>query len=249
MWGASSMGGITGPGRVVRVAISDIYREPDGWPRRKLDLERVEEFSQLYADQGLSALPLIEVVPDGGGGFLLAEGHHRFEALSRTNVEELDVSVLTLAQGADPLEACFERGLVTAATSPLRLTRAEKHDAIVRLAETRPDLSHHQIGGLVGVSHQTVGRVLEQSNGPAEEPDAGPLPPTDLEVARHLFAGIEKVYEARGLGVWDALTGDHTGKRLAGVLADSYGEDALERAEQFRAWCDEAVRELGGRSR
>jgi len=239
-----------GTGRVVRVPLSEISRDPRGWPRHKLDPERVAEFYQLYLDQGFASLPLMEVIPDGEGGYLLAEGNHRYEALSQTNVEELDVLVLASPPpGVDPQQVCFERGLVTAATSALRLTRAEKHNAILTLSETRAELSHHEIASLVGCSHQTVGRVLSRSNGPEDEGEQTyQAPPSDLDVATSLFLGIEKVYEARGIGLWDAITGDHTGERLAGVLTDAYGDDALRRAKKFRLWCDDAIRELRRRS-
>jgi hypothetical protein len=61
----------------------------------------------------------------------------------------------------------------------------------------------------------------------------GPSPESQ---AKKLFRAFEKTYEARGLGIADFFTGDHTGERLAGVLKDAYGERALERAQVFAEW-------------
>ncbi len=233
------------PERISRVVLRLIHRDPRGWPRHGLDGERVAEFVQLYEDGGLAALQPIEVVADGQGGYYLAEGNHRLEALAELDADEADVIVLQVPAGEDPLDVCFERGLVTAATAPLRLTRAEKRDAVIHLKDTRPSLSNRDIARLVGCSHQTVGRVLERSNGPLDSGRESPLPPADLEIATKLLRAIEKVYEARGLGIWDSLTGDHTGKRLAHALTDAYGDGALQFAERVRGWVEEAILELG----
>jgi hypothetical protein len=228
------------------IPLSSIRRDSLGWPRERLDAERLDEFEDLYLENGPNALPPIEVVSDGDGGYIVADGNHRFEAISVLEIDAIEVVVLAVQYGAAPLDVCFERGLVTAAKSPLRLTRAEKHAAILHLSQTRPSLSNREIAVLVGCSHQTVGRVIERSNGPDQAPTRA-LPPSDLEVASRLLRGIERVYEARGLGIWDALTGDHTGERLADVLEDAYGEDALPFAKRIRTWLDEAIRTLGGR--
>ncbi len=245
--------------QTVRLPLAAIVRNVAGWPRAQLDPERLREFRELYADQGSQALPPLEVVPSGPGRYLLAEGHHRFTALTELGVADVVAVVLSTPPGAEPVAVAFERGLTSAATSSLRLTRAEKHAAIEHLHATRPELSDRDVARLVAVSHQTVGRVLRaRSNGPAAPDDqpASPglaeLPPSaepapalpvasPLDVARRLFRGLEQVRQARGLGVWDALTRDHTGDRLAAVLADECGQDAVERAEQFHTWTGQAL--------
>ena len=115
------------------------------------------------------------------------------------------------------------------------------------------DLSDIEIAELFGVTRQTVwrtrNRVADATPESKVQVGADYLAlQTAHDAAVKLFLGLDKVYEARGLGFWDALTGDHTGERLARVLLDAYDEDALARASQFRTWCDEAIRELGGRS-
>jgi hypothetical protein len=238
-----------GGSAVIVVRIQQLHREPEAWPRHTLDPGRVGDFRQLYLDEGLDALPLIEVIADPIGDYLIADGNHRYEALSQTDIDRLRVIELGAVPGIDEYAAAFERGLLTASRSSLPLSRAERHDAIRHLKASRPDLSNHEIGDLVGCSHQTVGRVLSRSNGPAreDEEEATAWPPTDLEVASQILSGIERVYAARGLGIWDALTSDHTGERLAEVIVDSYGDHALRFAERIRGWVDEAITVLEGR--
>lgn len=246
--------------QIVRLPLAAIVRDVAGWPRAQLDPERLREFCELYADQGSQALPPLEVVPSGPGRYLLAEGHHRFGALTELGVADVVAAVLSTPPGVGPVAVAFERVLTSAATSSLRLTRAEKHAAIEHLHATRPELSDRDVARLVAVSHQTVGRVLRaRSHGPAAPDDqpappglAGELPPSaepapalpvasPLDVARRLFRGLEQVRQARGLGVWDALIRDHTGDRLAAVPADACGQDAVERAEQFHTWTGQAL--------
>ncbi len=248
---------------ISRLPLAAIVRDVGGWPRAQLDPDRLREFRELYADSGPQALPALEVVPDGPGRFLLAEGHHRCTVLVELGVVEVDAVVLAVPVGVAPVAVAFERGLTSAATSSLPLTRADKHAAIEHVHRTRPELSDREIARLVAVSHQTVGRVLRRrrSNGPdtpppppgltgggGDTPPPPPAPPSPappvplpLDVARRLFRGLEQVREARGLGVWDALTRDHTGDRLAAVLADACGPDATQRAEQFHTWTGRAL--------
>jgi DNA-binding MarR family transcriptional regulator len=237
----------------VRVALSSIRREPLVWPRQALDDERIAEFLNLYLDEGLTALPPIEVVPDVEGGYIVAEGNHRYEALARTDIEEIDVAVLEVPEDVDPWYFAFLRGIVTASTGALQLTRREKWAAILRVSKADPDLADREIGRLLGVSHQTVGRVLrrlgerqvtKRDEGDADAGSTYLSYTSSEEVARRAFEALESVYEMRGLGVWDALTKDHTGERLARILLDVYGEKARSRAERFRDWAEQAIAEI-----
>ncbi len=239
----------------MRVAFSSIKREPSVWPREGLDGERIAEFLNLYLDEGLTALPPIEVVADGESGYIVAEGNHRYEAIAETDVEEIDVAVLAVPDGVDPWYFALLRGIVTATTGSLQLTRREKWAAILRLSEGDHGLTDREIARLIGVSHQTVGRVLRRSGKrqttpkDLDETDAGSaylLQISSEEIARRAFEAFESVYQVRGLGVWDALTRDHTGERLAAILFDVYGEKALSRAKQFRDWAEQAIAEIEG---
>lgn len=246
-------GAPVGGAAVIRVPVLLLRREKSAWPRRGLEHERVQEFLRLYLDVGVESLPLIEVFADVND-YVIADGNHRLEAILQTDLVEIDVALLPTTGGRDVIVAAFERGLATSARSSLPLTRSEKHDAIRHLKSSRSDLSNHQIAELVGCSHQTVGRILGRSNGPVEEPtSAETASPQEIaivsayDVAKQLFLAIDGVYRARGLGVWDALTRDHTGERLALVLEQAFGDDALDRATQFGIWCDEATEILEGR--
>jgi len=235
-------------GRITRIPLSKIRLDAAGWPRFQTDPDRQQQFRDLYADGGLDALPPLDVVADGAGGYLLADGRHRYGALQQLGAAQCTVRILLASPGDDPVLIAFERGLVTAATSSLRLTRAEKHAAVVHLKQLRPLLTDREIARQVGVSHQTVGRVLAgpRSNGPDGGDGGGRAvsSPSALDAARTLFRGLEKVHDARGLGLWDALTRDHTGDRLAGVLRDVYGEQARDRAKRLAGWLNDAAAAL-----
>jgi len=237
----------------VCVAFSSIRREPIVWPRQALDDERIAEFLNLYLDEGLTALPPIEVVPDDEGGYIVAEGNHRYEALARADVEEIDVAVLEVPEDIDPWHFAFLRGIVTASTGALQLTRREKWAAILRVSEADSGLTDREIGRLLGISHQTVGRVLRRlgtrrsTRKDQGDTDAGSTylsHASSEEIARRAFEALESVYEMRGLGVWDLLAKDRTGERLARILLDVYGDEARSRAERFRDWAEQAIAEI-----
>jgi len=234
-------------GRIIRIPLSKIQLVAASWPRFQTDPDQQRQFRELYADGGLDALPPLDVVDDGAGGYLLADGRHRFGALQQLGAAQCTVRILLVSPGDDPVLIAFERGLVTAATSSLRLTRAEKHAAVVHLKQLRPQLTDREIARQVGVSHQTVGRVLAapRSVGPDGADGRGAVSaPSALDAARTLFRALEKVHDARGLGLWDALTRDHTGDRLAGVFRDVYGEQARDRADRFAGWLNVAAAAL-----
>jgi hypothetical protein len=214
------------------------------WPREYLDAARVEEFAALYAVDGVAALPPIELIADGEGRFLIADGMHRREAARKAGLRELPAVVLP-STGLDPIAATYLHGLQRSAVSSLPLTRREKRAAIRRLLREQPEASDREIGRPVGVDHKTVGGVRRRLQAPTLLGDGEPgeyVPgPSPESQAKKLFKAFEKAYEARGLGIADFFTGDRTGERLARVLRDVYGERALERAQTFAGWLDNAV--------
>jgi hypothetical protein len=60
-------------------------------------------------------------------------------------------------------------------------------------------------------------------------------------VARRLFRGIEAIH---GVGLANAAFKGHTGRRLAYLFQDTYGDRALKRAQQFRSFLDVAISKL-----
>jgi hypothetical protein len=225
-----------------QVALSTIRFVSSAWPREQLDSERVEDFEALYRAEGAGALPPLELIGDGSGGFILADGVHRSEAARAAGLQTLPAFVLTLDPTDDPVGFAYLRALECSAISAKPLSRAEKQAAIRRLIVDQPAASDREIARLVGVDHKTVGRI--RRGGLPVDGEAWPKTQSPESVAKRLFKGFEKAYEARGLGIADFFSGDRTGERLAAVLEDIYGERALERAQRFQAWIEQAIEVL-----
>ncbi|MGH2965988.1 MAG: hypothetical protein ACRDMH_11485 [Solirubrobacterales bacterium] len=223
------------------VGLDQIRCEPSAWPRSRLDRERVGEFVGLYGAEGLGALPPLELVDDGEGGYVLADGWHRRAALQEFEVDQVPALIVPRDQAEDPIDAAYRHALVRSAVASKPLTRAEKRAAIQRLLAERPEDSDRAIARLVGVDHKTVGRVREWGNSPPEG-GSGPAYVPPEQAAKRLLRGFEKARQARGLGFADWLRGgDRAGQRFAGVLEELYGEEAADRARLFIGWLDEAA--------
>jgi hypothetical protein len=222
------------------------------WPRRALNQSRVAEFVQLYQDGGPDALPRVEVVPLGNGEFVVADGFHRAEALEQLGVSDIPTVTLDPPPGQDPLLFAYLRALETSARNAKPLTLAEKRAAADRLIRDMPEASNHEIGRLTGLSHQTVGRIRERSNGPADAPAAEPAdqyPPiaSAKEIAAKMARSVDRLWEARGLT--DVVMGERRmGKHLAAAFLDYFGEDAARWAERFAGWATVAAEEISSRS-
>lgn len=233
------------PPQMASVPLEQVRFLEDAWPRQYLDSERVEDFTALYKEQGEQALPPPELVPYGPGRYLIGDGVHRIEAARRAGLTRLAARLVPPAADLDPVLFTYLYALQRSALSALPLSRAEKQKAVRRLLKTNPQASDREIARLVGVDHKTVGRVRRGISPPqAEFPELPPAGPTPEAVAKRLFRAFEKAYEARGLGIADFFAGDRTGERLAGVLGDVYGEQALAKTRQFRGWLDQAAKAL-----
>jgi hypothetical protein len=232
------------------VELARVIRDPAAWPRVTVDPERVALFVDLYTADGADALPPIELVSVPEGTYLLAEGWTRYAAAEALGWDDLPAVVLDVPSGVDPVDVAYERGLEAASTAARPLSRAERRRAVMRLLEANPQRTDREIGRLVGVAHTTVGRARAQVSGAshqADAPEAGTGYLTTAaagELATRLFKAMEKVWEARGLGLADAVLGDRTGDRLATALSAAYGDDALDRAERYRSWIAGAIRKL-----
>jgi ParB-like chromosome segregation protein Spo0J len=229
----------------VSIAVAEVRFVADAWPRQFLDEERVEDFAALYREQGVEALPPLELVPVGPGRYLIGDGVHRSEAARRAGLTDVLACLVAPGADCDPVEFTYRYALGRSAISALPLTRAEKRAAVRRLVDANPQASDREIGRLVGVDHKTVGRVRRGISPPRSGlPELPPLGSAPEAVAKRLFRAFDKAYEARGLGIADFFAGDRTGERLAGVLVDVYGERALKKTEQFRGWLDSAAKAL-----
>jgi hypothetical protein len=76
------------------IPVDRVIRDREAWPRTALDPDRVAQFADLYLEAGAEALPPIQVLPDGEGGFVLADGWHRMEAICGLGWTELPAVVV-----------------------------------------------------------------------------------------------------------------------------------------------------------
>jgi hypothetical protein len=231
--------------QIQNVPLAAIHFDGTVWPRECLDDERVEDFTELYREQGAEALPALELVPDGDVGYLIGDGVHRWMAAREAGLDEVRAVLVVPSNDIDPAAFAYLHALHRSAISSKPLTRSEKQAAIRCLITHWPEMSDREIARRVGVDHKTVGRVRRGDSAVERDPGYSPSP-SPQSVAKRLFKAFEKAYEARGLGIADFFAGDRTGERLAAVLDDVYGELALERAQTFRSWIDQAISALEG---
>jgi hypothetical protein len=212
---------------VQAIEVSKIRFVQEAWPRRYRDEERVGDFAALYLQEGATGLPPLELVDEGNGRFLIADGVHRCEAARQAGLTHVLATLHIPASGADPAAVAYRRALECSAISSKPLTRAEKRAAIRRLLREQPEWSDRELARLVGVDHKTVGRVRKQLEVPTllgdGEPPAFRAGPSPESLAKKLFQAFERTYEARGLGVLDFFTGDRT---LEGIPCDNCHPDS-----------------------
>jgi uncharacterized protein YerC len=230
--------------------IDAIDRDIRAWPRSSLDHQRVAEFVSLYEDGGIAALPPLEVLVDQEGNFLLYDGHHRFEALQQLGFEDVPVFALEVREGDDPIQLAFERAIAVSSTAAKPLTRTERRWAVVRLLQADSSRSDREVARISGASPTTVGRIRrelaspEPNHGESDEADRYIATLSAKEIARRAFRALERIRDTKGFGIADGLLGDRTSVRFARVLTAEFGNEALERAVEYRTWIDGAIRHL-----
>jgi hypothetical protein len=228
------------------IGLSQIDIDPRAWPRDALNEERAREFAVIYADSGPYALDPVEVIRRGDR-FLLANGRHRCAARRMIGAVDVPAVILPL-QGSDPVQLAYEYALADSARSSLPLTRAEKHQAVIRLVREQPDHTDVAIASLVGVSSKTVQRVrrwLAENPEPAatEPPERqAPLPPTAEKVAQQVVRQLGKLWDARPLGM---AMGLRDTARLGDLLAEAFiaevgPKDATVWTQRFCTWATRA---------
>jgi hypothetical protein len=225
----------------------DLLRlEPTAYPRSKRDDARVADFMQLYADGGADALPPIEVVPDGAGGYIGADFLHRATAAVQLGWTELAAVIVDVPDGADPVEIAHLRALETAVSTAKPLSRTERRLAVTRLIDRHVDWSDREIGRHAGVSHQTVARVRDELAQPGRGADATLSEEylasvTASQVTDRLARGLARAWDARGL---TDLALRRMPATLAGSLRRTFGEEAELWAERLERWAADARQQL-----
>ena len=218
------------------------------WPRTGLNEDRVQEFARRYADDGPYALDPVLVVPQQSGRFLLVNGRHRLAARRIIGANDV-VAAQADTGGRDPVQFAFDFALADSARSALPLTRAEKHAAVVRLVRDHPDRTDVSIAGLVGVSTKTVQRartwLVEHPDGQSPSTsrrELGGQPPTAQLVANNLVRGLDRLWDARGLGmVIGVRDSSRLGDHLAEAFIDRVGaEQAAVWTERLQTWAARA---------
>jgi hypothetical protein len=240
------------------VSLDQITLDDRVWPREQLDSERVELFMELIRDVRESALtgqnwtdplPPLVTVADGQGGYIVADGRHRYEARRRLRAD-FDVVPVYVFQpdGRTSIDRAYELALSFATVSAKPLTTAEKRAAIQRLITDRPELSGREVARLVEVSHSTVNehrRRVDDSSTDAdsvsrEQPGTGREPLRWEVAARRLAKDTAEL-----LGSCRKLFGGpnfkSAGRELYDALAALYGdEDALAVIDELGAVANSA---------
>ena len=229
------------------VPLVDIRLDTRTWPRDELKRDRGAEFKALYMDGGPFALPPALLVQPPGGGFLLADGRHRYAARQAQGAPNIS-AILADVGGQDPIAWAFEFALADSARSSMPLTRAEKHQAVVRLVREHPDRTDVAIAGLVGVSAKTVQRarkwLTEHPDG-IEEVPASREPassPTAADVAKAMVRHLDRLWNERPLGMAMGF-GDtaRLGDLIGEALVDRFGlSEAPVWAERLTTWAKRA---------
>jgi hypothetical protein len=215
--------------------------------RERVDETRVELFAEMLADAIAGAklnggawsspFPALDVVADGRGGLILADGWHRLQAHRQVGAQHITVYEHR-PEARDPVAVAYEIALARATVSALPLTEREKRAAIGRLAAERAELSDRAIGRLVGVSHHTVARWrAAPGNLPDESEARRPRRPPIEALARAIVSVAERVH-----ALASNLDGDDESTfidELQGHVANATGGD-----DWAISWLSWAVGEL-----
>jgi hypothetical protein len=159
--------------KVTRLAIDMIEEAPELWPRLGLDENRVAYLASLYSlDADL--LPPLVAVPDKDR-IVLADGHHRLEALRQLGADSALVQVIQ----PDPSKSLAEQVLLvavdSAASAALPLKPKDRKRAVALLRAYCPHLSLTEIARRTGYTREGVSRLkkrlreTEGSSGPDRE--------------------------------------------------------------------------------
>jgi hypothetical protein len=239
---------MTAPAQTTAVRLDEVTLDGWAWPRDQLDEERVQLFAELIRDAHDAAassrsgwtdpLPPLILVADGQGGYVLADGRHRYEARRRLGTGfDLAQAHVFLPDCRPPADLAYELALHFATISAKPLTSAEKRSAIVRLIAQRPELSDRAVARLVGVSHATVGKyragvvnLTTDPNTPEEADDTERTHPSSRTplrwevAAEQLAEGVAELLDSCRKLFGGGPNFKTAGRELYDALADLYGD-------------------------
>jgi hypothetical protein len=229
----------------MKARLDDLVIDPSVFPRFAIDQGRVAEMIQLYVDGGPEALPRPEIVIGVDGAQILTDGVTRVSAARAVGLEELEVDVLDVPAGADPIDIGHLRAVELAATAAKPLTAAERRRAILQLLDRHHDWPDREIARRAGVSHQTVGRLRitrERNSEPATDAaDAYVAVVSAVRISDQLARGLARAWAARGV---TDLVLSRMPATLASSLSDAFGDDALLWATRLERWAADARKRL-----
>ena len=224
------------------VVLDDLILDESVWPREGLNEERVQEFTELYASDGMEALPPLVVTDPFGNeqSRSLTDGWHRVEAARRAGL----INLLALEQIAETDEDAFLQAVRFSAVSSLPMTRAEKRAAVDRLLREHSNLSDRAIAKDAGVSHPYVAARRRELNGvtgnvtTSKEEDHAPSGKsgpglTAEQAAEKLLRGMEQVTDS---GLFLFNKDGNIAKVLSASARRRYGNDAAKRLAEIERW-------------
>jgi hypothetical protein len=142
---------------VVKVALSDLVKREDLYPRTGVDPGHVRALVEAIE----SGAKLPPIVADKASKAIV-DGYHRHAALMMLGVETIDVDLRSYASDA----AMFEDAIALNAAHGRRLTNADHSQIVIRARELGVTLE--RVGTLVGVSPETLERRFLAGQGPTQ---------------------------------------------------------------------------------
>jgi ParB-like chromosome segregation protein Spo0J len=212
---------------VKMVPLTQIRRDLSIWPRRHLCEALVKEFAELYRHHGPEAVDPILVEPAGPDGMnRLRDGHHRVTGAERAGLTHLPAIIRPVKDDAE----AYEEAVRLSARGSLKMTPAEKRDAVDRLLRANPERSDRAIAEIVGVSHPLVARRREAMEQPQEEKAPTERPRAGRHAAS-LIKAAQALTEAVTIEVGSRAKGEGGELLLTSRLGETLSRAAVKLAE------------------
>jgi hypothetical protein len=146
-------------GRVVRMSLADITRDPAMQMRERLDEQAVRDYAEKYEREkkgelreGEKPFPPIDVFHLPSEEFVRVNGLHRDEAMQRAGIVEWEVKVY---EGSREDAARFA-ATANRTNSAVRVTNGDKQRTATNLWKLLGGVSARMVAELAGVDHKTA---------------------------------------------------------------------------------------------